>query len=211
MDVEFPEGQLPAIYNALRVVSDGFNVPQPDQRHPPRCQQHLGEGRVRSVAMEPTDGLVRGMKAIDTGSPITVPVGRETLGRVFNVLGEPVDKLGPVNATTPHAHPPPRPALRRAVDPRPRSSRPASRSSTCSQPFLKGGKIGLFGGAGVGKTVVIQELIHNIATQHGGFSVSPASASAPARATTSGSKCRSPASSTPAITSSPRPPWSTAR
>src|SRR6202046_2832693 len=96
VDVQFEEATMPAIYQALRVVSDGFDVPTPINVIL-EVQQHLGEGRVRTVAMEATDGMVRGMKAIDLGGPITVPVGRETLGRVLNVIGNPVDKLGPVN------------------------------------------------------------------------------------------------------------------
>ena len=130
-------------------------------------QQHLGEGRVRTVAMQPTDGMVRGMKAIDLGGPITVPVGKETLGRVMNVIGEPVDELGPVERD--EALPIHRPAP--AFD---EQSTNAEMFETgikvidLIQPFLKGGKIGLFGGAGVGKTVVIMELINNIAKKHGG-------------------------------------------
>src|SRR6202790_424440 len=95
LDVQFEAGHLPAIYNAVRITSEGFNVPEPIDVTA-EVQQHLGEGRVRTVAMEPTEGLVRGMKALDLGEPITVPVGRATLGRVMNVLGEPVDNMGPV-------------------------------------------------------------------------------------------------------------------
>src|SRR5690242_21719873 len=95
LDVQFEGGHLPAIYNAVRITSDGFNVPEAIDVTA-EVQQHLGEGRVRAVAMEPTEGMVRGMKAVDTGSPIEVPVGRATLGRVMNVLGKPVDQLGPV-------------------------------------------------------------------------------------------------------------------
>ena len=95
VDVQFSEGTLPPIYQAVEVVSDGFNVPNPIKVIL-EVQQHLGEGRVRCVAMEPTDGMVRGMKAIDSGGPISVPVGRGTLGRVMNVIGEPVDQLGPI-------------------------------------------------------------------------------------------------------------------
>src|ERR1700726_3146330 len=97
VDVQFTEAAMPPIYEALRVVSDGFTVPSPVNVIL-EVQQHIGEGRVRCVAMEATEGMVRGMKAIDTGGPITVPVGRETLGRVLNVIGEPVDQLGPINA-----------------------------------------------------------------------------------------------------------------
>src|SRR5471032_3139845 len=169
VDVQFEEAHMPPIFQAIRITSEGFNVPTPLDVIV-EVQQHLGEGRVRCIAMVATEGMVRGMKAIDTGGMITVPVGRETLGRVLNVLGDPVDELGPVNAKE---H---RPIHRQA---------PAFDEQSTSeemfetgikvidliQPFLKGGKIGLFGGAGVGKTVIIQELINNVATNHGGFSV----------------------------------------
>src|SRR5216110_3233639 len=169
LDVRFEGGYLPAIYNAIHITSDGYNVPEPIDVTA-EVQQHLGEGRVRAVAMEPTEGLVRGMKAHDLGEGISVPVGRATLGRVMNVLGKPVDQLGPINSTTRYQIHRPAPAL-------------DQQSTTLEmfetgikvvdliQPFLKGGKIGLFGGAGVGKTVIIQELINNIAKQHGGYSV----------------------------------------
>jgi F-type H+-transporting ATPase subunit beta len=169
VDVQFEESKMPGIYQALRVVSDGFNVPT-EVNVILEVQQHLGEGRVRCIAMEATEGMVRGMKAIDLGGPISMPVGRETLGRVLNVIGEPVDELGPVGEK-----------LRMPIH---REAPAFDEQSTSEemfetgvkvidliQPFLKGGKIGLFGGAGVGKTVVIQELINNVATKHGGFSV----------------------------------------
>ncbi len=114
VDVQFSESALPPIYSALRVTSEGFNVPAPINVIL-EVEQQLGEGRVRCVAMEPTEGMVRGMKAIDLGGPITVPVGRATLGRVLNVIGEPVDKLGPVNADQAYAHPSPGAGVRRAV------------------------------------------------------------------------------------------------
>src|SRR5215475_8790597 len=169
VDVQFEEAKMPPIYQALRVVSDGFTVPVPINVIL-EVQQHLGEGRVRAIAMEATDGMVRGMKAIDLGGPISVPVGHGTLGRVINVIGEPVDNLGPVAAK--ERHPIHRPA--------PLFDEQATTAEMFEtgvkvvdliQPFLKGGKIGLFGGAGVGKTVVIMELINNVAKQHGGFSV----------------------------------------
>jgi F-type H+-transporting ATPase subunit beta len=169
LDVQFESGHLPAIYNAVRITSEGFNVPEPIDVTA-EVQQHLGEGRVRAVAMEPTEGLVRGMKAFDTGSGITVPVGRPTLGRVMNVLGKPVDQLGPLVSKTNYPIHRPAPLL---VD----QSTNLEMFETgikvidLIQPFLKGGKIGLFGGAGVGKTVLIQELINNVAMQHGGVSV----------------------------------------
>ncbi|HZQ90837.1 MAG TPA: F0F1 ATP synthase subunit beta [Terriglobales bacterium] len=169
VDVQFAEGALPPIYQAIRVVSDGFNVPQPINVVL-EVEQHLGEARVRCVAMQPTDGMVRGMKAIDMGGPIRVPVGKETLGRVINVIGEPVDQLGPIGAkkTAPIHRPAP------AFDEQSTSAEmfeTGIKVVDLIQPFLKGGKIGLFGGAGVGKTVIIQELINNIAKQHGGYSV----------------------------------------
>ena len=169
VDVQFAEHHLPPIYSALRVVDEGFTVPAPVNVIL-EVQQQLGEGRVRCVAMEPTDGMVRGMRAIDLGGPITVPVGKGTLGRVLNVIGEPVDKLGPVKSDK-------RLPIHRAA---PRFDEQSTRAEMFEtgvkvidliQPFLKGGKIGLFGGAGVGKTVVIMELINNVALQHGGFSV----------------------------------------
>ncbi len=169
VDVQFEESKMPGIYQALRVVSDGFDVPTPVNVIL-EVQQHLGEGRVRCIAMEATEGMVRGMKAIDLGGPISVPVGRATLGRVLNVIGEPVDELGPVNAEI-------RMPIHREAPAFDEQSTSEEMFETgvkvidLIQPFLKGGKIGLFGGAGVGKTVVIQELINNVATKHGGFSV----------------------------------------
>ncbi|HTQ96191.1 MAG TPA: F0F1 ATP synthase subunit beta [Candidatus Acidoferrum sp.] len=169
LDIQFEAGHLPAIYNAVRITSEGYNVPVPLDVTA-EVQQHLGEGRVRAIAMEPTEGMVRGMRAYDTGDAIQVPVGRPTLGRVLNVLGKPVDGLGPVISDTHYPIHRPSPAL-------------DDQSTTLEmfetgikvidliQPFLKGGKIGLFGGAGVGKTVLIQELIHNVAMKHGGVSV----------------------------------------
>ncbi len=169
VDVQFEEARMPHIYQALRVVSDGFDVPTPIDVIL-EVQQHLGEGRVRCVAMEGTEGMVRGMKAIDLGTQIMVPVGRATLGRVLNVIGKPVDELGPVNATKYM------PIHRLAPTFEEQSTREEMFETGVKvidliQPFLKGGKIGLFGGAGVGKTVVIQELINNVASKHGGFSV----------------------------------------
>ncbi len=170
VDVQFSEANLPPIYEALRVVSEGFNVPKPIDVVL-EVQQHLGEGRVRCVAMQPTDGMVRGMKAIDQGGPISVPVGRCTLGRVINVIGEPVDERGPLENCA-ERHP-----IHRLAPSFEEQATTAEMFETgvkvvdLIQPFLKGGKIGLFGGAGVGKTVVIMELINNVAKQHGGFSV----------------------------------------
>jgi F-type H+/Na+-transporting ATPase subunit beta len=169
VDVEFTPGNLPPIYQALRVTSEGFKVPEPIDVVL-EVQQHLGESRVRTVAMQATDGMVRGMNALDLGGPISVPVGKETLGRVMNVIGEPVDQLGPIKATK-------RLPIHR---PAPSFDEQATKAEMFEtgvkvidliQPFLKGGKIGLFGGAGVGKTVVIMELINNVAKHHGGYSV----------------------------------------
>ena len=169
VDVQFHEGALPPIHQAIRVTSEGFNTPTPINVVL-EVQQHLGEGRVRCVAMEATDGMVRGMKAIDLGGPISVPVGKQTLGRVLNVIGEPVDNLGPVNAEK-------RMPIHRQAPAFDEQATTAEMFETgvkvvdLVQPFLKGGKIGLFGGAGVGKTVVIMELINNVAKNHGGYSV----------------------------------------
>src|SRR5262247_1029088 len=169
LDVEFEGKYLPPIYQALRIVSDGFDVPEPISVIA-EVQQHLGEGRVRTVSMLPTEGMVRGMKAIDTGGPITMPVGHGTLGRIINVIGDPVDERGPVDATLRY------PIHRHAPTFEDQSTEiemliTGIKVIDLIQPFLKGGKIGLFGGAGVGKTVCIQELINNIAKAHGGFSV----------------------------------------
>ncbi|HEY4684011.1 MAG TPA: F0F1 ATP synthase subunit beta [Candidatus Acidoferrales bacterium] len=169
LDIQFEEGKLPAIYNALRVTSEGFDVPHPMDVIA-EVQHHLGESRVRAVSMKPTEGMVRGMKAYDTGKPITVPVGRAALGRVMNVLGEPVDNLGPIVSDT---HYP----IHRPAPPLEDQSTTLEMFETgvkvidLLEPYLKGGKIGLFGGAGVGKTVIIMEMIHNIALKHAGLSV----------------------------------------
>ena len=169
LDVEFDGSYLPPIYQALRVTSDGFDVPTPIDVIA-EVQQHLGEGRVRTVSMTPTDGMVRGMKAIDTGGPITMPVGEGTLGRVLNVIGEPVDTLGPVK------HEKRYPIHRHAPSFEEQSTElqmfeTGIKVIDLIQPFLRGGKIGLFGGAGVGKTVIVMELINNIAKARSGFSV----------------------------------------
>jgi F-type H+-transporting ATPase subunit beta len=169
VDVQFDEAHLPPIYEAIRVVSDGFNVPAPIDVTL-EVQQHLGEARVRCVAMQPTDGMVRGMKAIDQGGPISVPVGRGTLGRVMNVIGLPVDNLGPIACDKKLPIHRPAPAFDEQST-RAEMFETGVKVVDLIQPFLKGGKIGLFGGAGVGKTVVIMELINNVAKQHGGFSV----------------------------------------
>ena len=169
IDVEFSEQYLPEIYTALRVVSEGFDVPTPIDIIC-EVEQHLGEGRVRTVSMKPTEGVVRGMKAIDTGGPITMPVGEVTLGRILNVIGEPVDNLGAVSTKERY------PIHRHAPELEEQSTNlemfeTGIKVVDLIQPFLRGGKIGLFGGAGVGKTVLIMELINNIAKAHSGFSV----------------------------------------
>ncbi len=169
VDVQFDEATMPSIFQALKVTSEGFDVPTPISVIL-EVQQHIGDGRVRCVAMEATEGMVRGMKVIDTGAPIMVPVGHETLGRILNVIGEPVDMLGPVNAKKFM------PIHRLAPTFEEQSTQEEMFETGIKvidliQPFVKGGKIGLFGGAGVGKTVIIQELINNVAMKHGGFSV----------------------------------------
>ena len=168
VDVEFPPGSLPEIYTALRVTNPGVDDRQDNLVL--EVAQHLGENTVRCVAMDTTDGLVRGQSAKNTGEGIRIPVGPETLGRIINVIGEPVDERGPVNAkrSLPIHRPPPEfvdqstgvEALETGI-----------KVVDLIAPYPKGGKVGLFGGAGVGKTVVIMELINNIAKQHSGYSV----------------------------------------
>ena len=169
VDVEFEEGKQPPIYQALHITSEGFDVPAKIDVIV-EVQQHLGEGRVRTVALQPTEGMVRGMPALDTGGPVSVPVGKSTLGRVINVIGEPVDKLGPIQSTRKDPIHKLAPAL---VEQNTNLEmfETGIKVIDLIEPYLKGGKIGLFGGAGVGKTVIIQELINNIATKHGGISV----------------------------------------
>src|SRR6478609_11773466 len=164
VDIECPAGELPTILNAVEIIREG--------QEPLTCevQQHLGNNWVRTVAMTSTDGLARGAKAVDSGKPISVPVGPTTLGRVFNVLGQPIDEKGPVEAE--------------AYYPIHRAAPEFEELTTATEvfetglkvidliaPFAKGGKVGIFGGAGVGKTVIIQELIRNVAQEHGGYSV----------------------------------------
>ena len=168
VDIEFDE-TLPAIYNAVRISDEGGDGAAKIDVVT-EVEQHLGENRVRCVSMLPTEGMVRGMKAIDTGGPITVPVGPETLGRVVNVIGEPVDELGPVKTAKRH------PIHREAPSLEEQSTElemfeTGIKVIDLIEPYLRGGKIGLFGGAGVGKTVIIQELIFNLAKHHGGVSV----------------------------------------
>ncbi|HQR39530.1 MAG TPA: F0F1 ATP synthase subunit beta, partial [Blastocatellia bacterium] len=169
IDVQFDEKHMPPIYQALRVTSEGFESATPLDLIV-EVEQHIGEGRVRTVAMQPTEGIVRGMKAVDTGSYIQTPVGRGTLGRVINVVGQPVDNLGPVEVTTYYPIHRPAPSFEDQSTAQ-EMLETGIKVVDLIQPFLKGGKIGLFGGAGVGKTVLIMELINNIAKHHGGFSV----------------------------------------
>src|SRR5213083_1162058 len=169
VDVQFTESAMPPIYEALKVVDEGFQVPTAINVIL-EVQQRLGEGRVRCIAMEPTDGMVRGMKAIDQGGPISVPVGPGTLGRVMNVIGEPVDQLGPIQFKEKMPIHRPAPLFEDQATTA-EMFETGVKVIDLIQPFLKGGKIGLFGGAGVGKTVIIMELINNVAKQHGGFSV----------------------------------------
>ena len=169
LDVEFPEGYLPTIHNAIRITSAGFNIPNPLDIIA-EVQQHLGEGRVRCVSMQPTDGMVRGMVAEDLGAPIQIPVGAGVLGRVMNVIGQPIDQMGPIVAKR-------RDPIHKLAPAFTEQNTKLEMFETgikvidLIEPYLRGGKIGLFGGAGVGKTVIIQELINNIATKHGGISV----------------------------------------
>jgi F-type H+-transporting ATPase subunit beta len=166
-DAEFPEGHLPEIYNAITIDSTDHGT---TMHLVGEVQQHLGGSRIRAVALGSTDGLRRGVDCVDTGASLTVPVGKETLGRVFNLLGEPIDNRGPVNTTERrpiHREPP------EFLDLTPKAEvfETGIKVIDLLTPFLRGGKAGLFGGAGLGKTVVIQELIARIAQQHGGYSV----------------------------------------
>jgi F-type H+-transporting ATPase subunit beta len=163
VDVEFPPEQLPEIYNGLEIPHDGGKLVV-------EVQNHLGNDWVRTVAMDSTDGLRRGMEVIDTGAPITMPVGPNTLGRIFNVLGEPIDHLGPVEAVDRYPIHRSAPPFEEQVT-EPEFFETGIKVIDLVAPFTKGGKTGVFGGAGVGKTVVIMELIRTIATEHGGFSV----------------------------------------
>ncbi len=168
VDVKFPTGKMPQIYNAL--IVKGTNEAGQEISLTCEVQQLLGDNQVRAVSMSTTDGLVRGMEASDTGAPISVPVGKATLGRIFNVLGEPVDNRGPVNAeaTLPIHRDAPKFT---ELETKPSVFETGIKVVDLLTPYRRGGKIGLFGGAGVGKTVIMMELINNIATQHGGVSV----------------------------------------
>ena len=163
VDIEFPPEELPALYNAIEISGDGEKIVL-------EAQQHVGNNWVRCLAMSPTDGLGRGVEAVDTGAPLSVPVGRATLGRLFNVFGQPLDNLGPVEAKESW------PIHRAAPSFQDQESTTQMLETGLKvmdliTPFTKGGKVGAYGGAGVGKTVIIMELIRNIATEHGGVSV----------------------------------------
>lgn len=168
VDVRFPGGRLPEIYNALKI--QGKNEAGNDVNITCEVQQLLGDNQVRAVAMSTTDGLVRGMEAVDAGKPISVPVGPGTLGRIFNVIGDPVDELGPIDSqesSSIHRSAP----LLTELETKPSVFETGIKVVDLLAPYRRGGKIGLFGGAGVGKTVIIMELINNIAKAHGGVSV----------------------------------------
>ncbi|HWB87381.1 MAG TPA: F0F1 ATP synthase subunit beta [Bryobacteraceae bacterium] len=169
VDCEFPEAQIPRVYTAIRITSEGFDVPEPIDIIC-EAQQHIGEGRVRTIALEPTEGLVRGMKAASLGHPVEVPVGKQTLGRVLNVIGQPVDKMGAVESALHYPIHRPAPSFEDQST-RLEMFETGIKVVDLLEPYLRGGKIGLFGGAGVGKTVIIMELINNIAMKHGGVSV----------------------------------------
>lgn len=168
VDIDFPSGKLPSILNAVRIPR--VNVEGIEEDLIVEVQQQLGEDRVRAVAMDTTDGLVRGMKAYDTGGPIMVPVGPKVLGRLINVIGQPIDALGPIEAKAYYPIHRPAPGFDQ-LSTQQEMFETGIKVIDLLEPYSKGGKTGLFGGAGVGKTVIITELIHNIATHHGGFSV----------------------------------------
>ena len=171
VDVEFPPSHLPNIYNALRIEqTEDKAAGKPEIRLTLEVAQHLGENRVRGIAMSSTDGLVRDMPVNDTGKPISVPVGRETLGRLINVLGEPVDEMGAINTKKTYPIHRPAPTLEEQ-ETKTEVLETGIKVVDLLEPYSKGGKVGLFGGAGVGKTVIIMELINNIALHHGGYSV----------------------------------------
>ncbi|MBE9527981.1 MAG: F0F1 ATP synthase subunit beta [Proteobacteria bacterium] len=168
LDIEFPPGKLPAIYNALKVTNK--SISDEEWNLVVEVAQHIGENSVRCISMDSTEGLVRGEKALDTGDGIKIPVGKGVLGRILNVIGEPVDELGPVQSDISY------PIHRAAPEFHEQSTElevfeTGIKVVDLLTPYLKGGKIGLFGGAGVGKTVLIMELINNVAMQHGGYSV----------------------------------------
>ena len=168
VDVRFEEGELPALYNAIHINKS--DAKGKDETITLEVAQHLGDNSVRTVAMQPTDGLVRGMDATDTGKPISVPVGEKVLGRILNVIGEPVDKKPPVQSEETWSIHRDAPSLE-SQDTKMEMLETGIKVIDLLEPYLKGGKTGLFGGAGVGKTVLIMELIRNIGAEHGGYSV----------------------------------------
>jgi F-type H+-transporting ATPase subunit beta len=168
VDVSFKDGELPALYNAIHINKSGDNGN--DETITLEVAQHLGDNSVRTVAMQPTDGLVRGMDATDTGKPISVPVGEKVLGRILNVIGEPVDQKPPVQSEETWSIHRDAPSLE-SQDTKMEMLETGIKVIDLLEPYLKGGKTGLFGGAGVGKTVLIMELIRNIGAEHGGYSV----------------------------------------
>lgn len=171
VDVEFPIGELPAIYNALTIKTElDEKGERPAINLTLEVAQHLGGNKVRCIAMSSTDGLVRGMATEDTGGPISVPVGNETLGRMVNLLGDPIDNMGPIEASKRYPIHRPAPSME-DQDTSTEVFETGIKVIDLLEPYARGGKVGLFGGAGVGKTVIIMELIHNIATEHGGYSV----------------------------------------
>src|SRR6266508_873185 len=171
VDVQFEPGKLPAIYNALEVPGAGStDIFAYSSKLVLEVASHLGESQIRAVAMAATDGLTRGMPVVDTGQPITIPVGKETLGRILNITGEPVDKGGPVKVGKSYPIHRPAPAFDQQST-KVEMFETGIKVVDLLEPYTKGGKTGLFGGAGVGKTVLIMELINNIAKAHGGYSV----------------------------------------
>ncbi|HEX9912473.1 MAG TPA: F0F1 ATP synthase subunit beta [candidate division Zixibacteria bacterium] len=166
VDIQFPSDKLPNIQNAVKIVDEKRNINLTVE-----VAMHIGDDLVRCIALASTDGLVRGMQAVDTGGPITVPVGEKTLGRLFNLLGDPIDELGPLKYEGKrypiHRHPPSFEELDTKVS----IFETGIKVVDLLEPYVKGGKVGLFGGAGVGKTVIVMELIRNIAKEHGGYSV----------------------------------------
>jgi F-type H+-transporting ATPase subunit beta len=170
VDIEFPPEQLPAIFNAVEIPMSGSVVTSAGERIICEVQQHLGNDWVRAVSMTSTDGIKRGMEAIDTGRPIQVPVGKAALGRIFNVTGDPIDEKGPVDTDVRYPIHRPAPTFEEQAT-QAELFETGLKVVDLIAPFSKGGKIGVFGGAGVGKTVIITELINNVAKQHGGYSV----------------------------------------
>lgn len=168
LDVEFSNGKIPAIYNALKLTNK--TISNTEWNLTVEVSQHLGDNMVRCIAMDSTEGLARGLKVLDTGKPIQAPVGKECLGRITNVIGEPVDEAGPINAKKTYDIHRPAPGFDKQST-KLEQFYTGIKVIDLLAPYVRGGKIGLFGGAGVGKTVLIQELINNIATEHGGYSV----------------------------------------